>query len=153
MKHNYAVQLLWAGAAPAGNDNYSREFEIHIPNKPPLIGSADPAYKGDPTLYTPEDFLVASISSCQMLTYIALAEKHGVHVIGYEDNAQGEMQIEKGIGRFLVVTLFPKVSIEEGADRNSAMRLHESAHKRCFIANSVNFPVNINPTVVEVSFA
>lgn len=153
MKHDYAVQLRWAGSGPTTNDSYSKNFEIHIPGKPSFIGSADAAFKGDPTLYTPEDFLVAAISSCQMLTYIALAAKHKVQVMRYEDNAIGEMQIEKGIGRFYGVTLFPKVSIGEGSDKNSAMRLHESARKRCFISNSVNFPVNIKPKVVEVALA
>ncbi|MGE5766412.1 MAG: OsmC family protein, partial [Bacteroidota bacterium] len=99
------------------------------------------AFRGDPNLHNPEDMLVLALSSCHMLSYLALAALEGLEVVAYEDSAQGTMQQEGRGGRFTDVLLRPRVTVAPGSDLSRAEALHDEAHRTCFIANSVNFPV------------
>lgn len=142
--HRYTAKLTWTGAekGPAREyKQYSREHLIEVPGKTPIKGSADPAFRGDGGLHNPEDLLVASLSACHMLWYLHLCTVNGIVVADYVDDAHGSMVEDpvKG-GYFTAVTLTPVVTIMEG-DPDRALSLHEEAHKKCFIANSVNFPV------------
>ncbi len=151
-EHTYEAHLTWTGAArgPARDyAGYSREYRVEIAGKPPLSGSADPAFKGDAGLHNPEDLLVAALAGCHLLTYLALCVRAGIEVVAYEDSANGAMVLEGGGGRFTGVTLRPRVTVAPGSDLAKARALHASAHKACFIANSVNFPVRNEPVVVE----
>ena len=90
---------------------------------------------------------VASLSSCHMLWYLHLCAVNGVAVTGYVDDPVGTMEESaQGSGRFTDVVLRPRVTIGAGGDVKLAVRLHEEAHKFCFIANSVNFPVRCEPS-------
>ena len=71
----------------------------------------------------------------------------GLEVTGYEDSARGTMEEEGRGGRFAEVVLRPKVTVAAGSDPARAEALHEAAHRTCFIANSVNFPVRHEATV------
>lgn len=149
-RHEYAVRLIWSGARngpTVSYQAYSREFEYSSNNKPAQRGSADPHYRGDPSLYNPEEQLVASLSSCHMLSYLALCARAGIHVVSYEDDAQGVMTVKDGKLRFTSVTLHPRVTVAAGTDLTKARALHHDAHEECYIASSVNFPVENNPEV------
>ncbi len=151
-EHTYEAHLTWIGAAqgPARDyAGYSREYRVEIAGKPPLSGSADPAFKGDTGLHNPEDLLVAALAGCHLLTYLALCVRAGIEVVAYEDSVSGAMVLEGGGGRFTGVTLRPRVTVAPGSDLEKARALHASAHKACFIANSVNFPVRNEPEVIE----
>jgi len=142
--HSYAATLTWTGAAGGGTrdyKSYSREYRVEFDGKPAMTGSADPAFRGDPGLHNPEDLLMVALSSCHMLSYLALAALEGLVVTAYEDAASGTMQQEGRGGRFTEVVLRPRVTLAPGSDLTRAESLHEDAHKTCFIANSVNFPV------------
>jgi organic hydroperoxide reductase OsmC/OhrA len=142
--HGYAAKLTWTGAAQGPTRTYqaySREYRVEIAGKPALTGSADPTFRGDPALHNPEELLVASLSSCHMLTYLAHAALSKLVVVAYEDDATGTMALEGTGGRFTEVVLHPRVTVAAGSDLALAERLHERAHADCFIANSVNFPV------------
>lgn len=150
--HRYVARVEWTGNdGPGTRDyrSYRRDHIIHLPGKPDLAGTSDLAFRGDPTRYNPEELLVASLSACHMLWYLHLAAVNGIVVVAYDDPAEGTM-VEAGAdgGRFTGVTLHPHVGIASG-DRDRAMGLHALAHEKCFIANSVNFPVRHEP-VVEV---
>ena len=149
--HQFQCRLVWAGAAPDGAaplDTYSRAYRVDFEGKPSLRGSAAPAFRGDPALHNPEDLLVAAVSACHCLTYLALAARAGIRVLSYEDDANGTMQRADGIIKFTDVTLHPRVTVAPGADLEQARILHERAHAGCFIASSVNFPVRNEPTIV-----
>ncbi|HMI32392.1 MAG TPA: OsmC family protein, partial [Candidatus Limnocylindrales bacterium] len=88
---------------------------------------------------------------CHFLSYVALCARAGVHVITYEDDAEGKMERVDGVVRFTDVTLHPKVTIAPGSDAEKARALHERAHAVCFIANSVNFPVLHAPTITAAA--
>src|SRR5829696_6983701 len=96
-RHDYAATLVWTGAragATTSYQSYSREYEFRVGGKPAMRGSADPHFRGDPSLYNPEDLLVASLSSCHLLSYLAECARAGVHVVAYEDDATGVMTIK-----------------------------------------------------------
>ena len=153
-EHRFECRLVWVGAAKGPTttyEGYSREYRIDIPGKPSLRGSAAATFLGDASLMDPEDLLVGSLSACHFLSYVALCARAGVHVIGYEDEAEGKMQRVDGVVKFTEVTLHPKVTIAPGSDAEKARALHERAHAVCFIANSVNFPVRHSPTITAAA--
>jgi organic hydroperoxide reductase OsmC/OhrA len=150
-EHHFAAHLVWAGAAEGSTrdyESYSRTWRVEMEGKPPLEGSSDPAFKGDPSRHNPEDLLVAALSACHMLSYLHLCASAGIEVVAYEDQASGIMAIKDRRMRFTEVTLAPRVEVAAG-DLEQARALHEKAHGLCFIANSVNFPVLNMPTVTR----
>jgi organic hydroperoxide reductase OsmC/OhrA len=150
-EHHFAARLVWTGAehGPTRDyQSYSREYRVEVEGKPPLIGSAHPAFQGDPGKHNPEDLLVAALAACHMLSYLALCTRAGIEVVAYQDQASGMMAIKERKMRFVEVTLAPHVTIAAG-DLEQARALHEKAHEACFIASSVNFPVLTMPTVTR----
>jgi organic hydroperoxide reductase OsmC/OhrA len=148
--HHFSARLTWTGAEKGSTgsyESYSRDHVIEVPGKPPLPGSADEVFRGDSSCHNPEELLVASLSACHMLTYLAEAARAGVHVVAYSDDATGTMQLHEGKMRFTEVSLRPQVVIAAGSDPAEAKRLHEPAHAHCFIVNSVNFPVSCDARV------
>ena len=148
--HEFPCRLVWTGAAKGGTTNYesySRECRVDFPGKPSLRASAAPPFRGDPTLIDPEDMLVASLSICHFLSYVALCAFKGVVVIAYDDDAIGKMERVDRAFKFTDVLLRPRVTIAPGSDPEVARALHERAHHDCFIANSVNFPVRNEPVI------
>jgi organic hydroperoxide reductase OsmC/OhrA len=143
-EHHYRVGLTWTGAdrGPTSSyQTYSREYVVEVEGKPDLRGSADPLFRGDPSLHNPEDLLVAALSSCHMLSFLAEAARVGLLVLSYLDSAEGTMIFEGGGGQFARVTLHPRVTVPAGSDLGLIDGLHARAHANCFIARSVNFPV------------
>ncbi len=148
--HHFSARLNWSGAAKgttSSYESYSRDHIIEIPGKAPLAGSADSVFRGDSSRHNPEDLLVASLSACHLLTYLALAAHAGVHVLAYTDEAGGTMQMKDGKMRFTDVSLHPQVVIAADSDPAKAGELHHQAHEQCFIASSVNFPVTCDARV------
>lgn len=82
-----------------------------------------------------------------MLAYLALCARNGVRVVAYEDAASGTLAFDEDGGRFTEVVLAPKVTVAPDADRALALRLHATAHERCFIARSCSVPVRHQATV------
>jgi organic hydroperoxide reductase OsmC/OhrA len=158
--HAYSVDLTWTGARSVGTTSYTsygRDHELTGEGKPPLLGTSDPAFRGDPTRWSPEDLLVGSLAQCHMLWFLHLAAAEGVVVVGYADNATGTMRIEAaGHGHFSEVVLHPRVELAAGAHLPDGRavtdavlaELHHRAHEHCFIARSVNFPVRLEPVPV-----
>lgn len=151
-QHTYSISVTWTGNTGSGTsryNGYSRDYTVAAPGKPDIAGSSDPAFRGDPKRYNPEDLLVVALSSCHMLSYLHLAAVGGVVVIGYVDDAGGIMtQDAKGSGAFTRVTLRPRVTITAASDPAKARELHHAAHEVCFIANSVNFPIGCEPEII-----
>lgn len=149
--HAYEAEIVWTGNQGSGTSGYkaySRDHIIRAGAKPEIPGSSDPAFRGDPARYNPEDMLVASLSACHMLWYLHLCMANKIVVEDYRDHAVGVMvETADGGGHFESVTLRPRVTIAAGGDLKLAERLHEEAHAKCFIANSVNFPVRHEPLV------
>jgi organic hydroperoxide reductase OsmC/OhrA len=152
-EHLYRITTTWTGNLGTGTSDYraySRNHEIKILGKrAPIPGSSDQAFRGDPARYTPEELLVASLSTCHMLWYLHLCADAGIVVIEYEDAASGTMvEHQDGSGEFTSIVLHPRAVITDPARIPDATSLHERAHALCFIARSVNFPVEHEPVVV-----
>jgi organic hydroperoxide reductase OsmC/OhrA len=153
-EHRYQTNVTWTGNNGDGTKtyrSYRRDHVISAAGKPEIPGSSDPAFRGDATRYNPEDLLVAAASGCHMLSYLHLCAVNGITVLEYVDAAEGKMQQSAdGSGRFVSATLRPKITITPESDAVKARELHHEAHRMCFIANSLNFPVEIDP-VIEVT--
>jgi Predicted redox protein, regulator of disulfide bond formation len=149
--HHYQTTLKWTGNLGTGTSSYTsyeRAYTISIENKADLLGSSDPAFRGDKTKHNPEELLVSSLSSCHMLWYLHLCSRDGVIVTEYKDSATGIMvETEDGGGYFSEVTLNPVVTVAETSMIAKAEKLHQEANKLCFIANSVKFPVHHKPLI------
>lgn len=153
--HRYAVRVVWSGNSGTGTAEYrgyERAHDIIAAGKPDIHGSADPAFRGDPARWNPEELLVASLSACHQLWYLGLCAQAGVVVVSYEDDAEGTMTEEAGgAGQFISVTLRPRVTISATSDESVAGSLHHRAHDMCFIGRSMNFPVHHQPTITVES--
>lgn len=151
--HNFAINIRWTGNVGTGTSDYkayTRNHVIQMPDHPEILASSSPEFRGDKTRYNPEDLLVAALSSCHMLSYLHLCAVNQIVVEEYTDHATGVMIVEKGgSGHFTSVTLHPRVVISAASDEAKARELHHEAHRVCFIANSVNFPVENEPEIVK----
>ena len=155
-QHTYRAHVVWTGdrgVGTRGYRDYGRDHEIRAGAKPAIPGSSDPNFRGDATRWNPEELLVGSLSACHQLWFLHLCSVGGIVVTAYEDRAEGVMvEAEDGGGRFTGVTLRPRARLAAGSDTERAEALHHDAHEKCFIANSVNFPVAVEP-IFEVEGA
>jgi len=148
--HTYNANLTWTGNTSQGTQtyrSYDRSYSISINNKVTIQGSSDPAFMGNPALHNPEEMLLMSLSSCHMLWFLHLCSEAGVTVAAYTDNASATMVEESnGSGRFTGATLRPHVVVTQQDMAAKVPALHQRANEFCFIANSVNFKVDHEPT-------
>ena len=157
-QHLYKTKTEWTGnlgSGTSGYANYEREHLISVKGKEPIFASSDPAFRGDGSKMNPEELFVSSLSSCHMLWYLHLCADAGIIVKSYTDEAIGMMEENQhGGGQFVRITLNPKVVISDNKMIEKANSLHAEAHKKCFIANSCNFPViHLPDCLVEENFA
>jgi len=145
--HHYTAQIKWTGNKGSGTSAYGayeRDHEITLGPELMIPGSSDPSFRGDAIRANPEQLLLASISSCHMLWFLHLCADAGIIVLAYEDEVRGFMSVDAtGAGRFERVDLAPRVELQHRGDEARANDLHTQAHDKCFIANSVNFPVHV----------
>jgi organic hydroperoxide reductase OsmC/OhrA len=152
--HEFRASTRWTGnrgTGTSGYRDYSRDYVVAMTGKPDLLGSSAPAFRGDASRHNPEDLLVAALSACHMLWYLHFCAVNRIVVIAYEDDATGVMRTEPdGNGKFSSVTLRPRVTVEGEFDEAKAIALHDDAHRFCFVANSVNFPIEVKPAIIPV---
>ena len=141
----HRIRLTWTdGGKPFTYESYPREHEIVFKDgQDRLTASASPAYKGDGKHGDPEDLLVAALSSCHMLSFLAICTKKKITVQSYEDDAVGFLENEGGNLWITKVILRPKIA--SSADAATLEQIHHLAHKACFIANSVKTQVTVEP--------
>ena len=149
-RHDYTTRIEWTGNRGAGTRSYrgyDRTWDIAAAGRPVIHCSNDPLLGGDPALPNPEDLLLAALSACHMLWYLHLASAAGIVVHHYVDAPLGIGEtLPDGTGRFVRATLRPAIVLEAGADVGRADAIHQAVHHHCFIARSVNFPVDCAAT-------
>ena len=149
--HQYKTKVIWTGNTGESTKNYrsyQRNYTISVDGKAEISGSSDPAFLGNPELHNPEDFLLASVSSCHLLWYLHLCSVNKILVLEYEDLAEGTMiESENGSGKFSEIILKPNIVVAEKEMIEKAVELHEKANEYCFIANSLNFEVKHQPKI------
>ena len=131
----HRARLRWT---PGEEDRRAHTIEL---GEQVLMASSAPHYRGDPAKADPEEMLIGALSSCHMLWFVALARAKRLSLIAYEDDAGGVLDGK----RFTGAILRPKASFDDGTDAETIRDLHHQAHERCFISNSVNFPVEVEP--------
>lgn len=147
VSHTYATTLAWTGSIGAGYRQYSREHAVTAsPATQELVLSADPAFCGSAELLNPEQLVVAAASSCQLLSFLAVAARAGLDVLGYSDEASAVMDLAADPPRLTSIDLAPVVTVR--GDAELARQLLAQAHEQCYIANSLLTPVTLQPRVV-----
>jgi organic hydroperoxide reductase OsmC/OhrA len=149
--HTYEVSVTWTGnrgTGTSGYRDYDRAHEVSADGPAAIAASSDPAFRGDAGRWNPELELTAALSQCHMLWYLHLCAGAGVTVTSYGDEARGSMAEDAdGGGRFTEVVLRPRVTVASADMIEAATALHAQAHAKCFIANSVSFPVRHEPVI------
>lgn len=142
-------RVSWSrGTEPFSYETYDRTHRWRFGGGAELEASAAPEYRGRAELPNPEEALVAALSSCHMLTFLAIAARRRLVVESYEDDALGRMERNED-GKLAVtrVELHPRVrfSGEKRPSGDELAKLHELAHGECFIASSVKTQVTVVP--------
>ncbi len=149
--HNYKTTIEWTGNKGTGTSaytEYDRSHTIRIDNKLDILASSDKAFRGDAAKHNPEDLFLASIAGCHMLWYLHLCADEGIIVESYVDHASGKMATQAdGGGKFTEITLAPVIVVKDASMADRAFHLHHKAHEMCFLANSVNFDITIQPKI------
>lgn len=147
MAHHYPFSIQWSGNTLS--EDYSRNAELSAPQKPDVLGSSAPEYKGDASRWNPEDLLGSALGLCHMLTFLALAHKSRIEIKHYEDRAISVLDaFEKGFA-VTEIHLKPTITVAPGTDLAKVRELFEKAHKYCFVANSIKSKVMMQPTLQE----
>jgi organic hydroperoxide reductase OsmC/OhrA len=141
----HRITLNWTdGGKPFTYDAYPREHTISFKNSRQVVtASASPAYKGDGIHADPEDLLVAALSSCHMLSFLAICTKKKVTVKSYRDEAVGFLEGDKA--KLWIARVILRPQVESDATPEALAEIHHLAHEACFIANSVKTDVRVEP--------
>ena len=149
--HRYATTCRWKGSTAAGYDAYDRTHRMTAPPaEASLTLTSDPVFRGHPGLLNPEQLLVMAASSCQLLSFLAVAARARVDVVEYGDDAEGEMPEDELPMRITTVTLRPTITVRGDVDDDRLAHLCEVAHRHCFIANSLSTEIRLEPTFLRV---
>lgn len=147
-EHRYRTSLTWSGSTGAGYEGYDRTHRIGLPpSHDALELSADPAFRGRPELTNPEQLLLAAASSCQMLSFLAIAARSGVDVLAYADDAEAVMPEDDLPVRITRITLRPRIVVAAGSNVDRVRRIVSKGHEECYVANSVTTEIAIEPTI------
>ena len=142
----------WNGSTGAGYDAYDRTHEAYIAQAgKELRLSSDPAFRGDPELLNPEQLIVLAASSCQLLSFLAVAARARIDVVDYRDDAEGEMPEDGRPMRITRITLRPRITVRGNVNEERIRHLVDVGHRECFIANSLNTEIMVEPEVVRIT--
>lgn len=146
--HTYRTHLAWQGSTGLGYHGYPRRHRAVAPPSPEIELSADPHFRGEADRLNPEQLLVMAASSCQLLSFLAVAAQDGVDVLDYEDEAEGTMSTSGHRMRIERIELSPVIRVSPGTDPEHVTALAHRAHQDCYVANSLTTSITLVPTVV-----
>ena len=147
-QHTYTSRLSWQGSTGVGYDDYDRTHRVVTPPADGgLVLTSDPAFRGNPALTNPEQLLLAAASSCQLLSFLAMAARSRIDVVSYDDDAEAVMPEDVRPVRITRITLRPRIVMAAGADLEKARKLVGRAHHACYVANTVNAEIVIEPVI------
>jgi organic hydroperoxide reductase OsmC/OhrA len=146
--HQYGAVVTWRGSTASGYDAYDR---THAGACPPaaasLTLSADPAFLGDAAILNPEQLLLVAASSCQLLSFLAVAARARIDVWEYDDDAEASMPEQPRPTRLREIRLRPRIRVAPGTDAAQVLHLCDVAHRECYVANSLSVPVIVEAAV------
>lgn len=143
----HGITLEWSrDGHPFAHETFSRAHQVRFAGGQTVHASSAPEFHGDAALTNPEELLVSAISSCHMLTFLAIAAKRGLQVDHYHDDAVGTLA-KDGDGRLAMTRVVLRPRIRFGGDKvpdaAALDQLHQKAHKYCLIANSMRTEISI----------
>lgn len=144
----HIAEIVWTRQTESFDyKDYDRSHLWRFDNGVEVQAAAAPAFLGDPACIDPEEAFVASVSSCHMLTFLAIAARKRLVVDAYRDSAIGHMG-KNADGRLAIVRidLSPQITFADGVtvDTNTLEEMHHLSHQECFIANSVKTDVVVH---------
>ena len=146
--HRYEATCAWRGSTGAGYRSYDR---THTGAAPPartaLTLSSDATFLGDVDLLNPEQLVVLAASSCQLLSFLAVAARARIDIVAYEDHAEGLMPEGDPPTRITEIHLRPRITVRGPATEARVRALVDTAHRECFVANSLTTHIDIIPTI------
>ncbi len=146
--HCYHATCHWAGDTAVGYENYDRTHTSSAsPASTELSVSADSAFLGDPQKLNPEQLVVVAASSCQLLSFLAIAARARVQVLEYDDHAEARMPEDDKPLRLTRIMLRPRIVVGPGVKEERVLRFTEMAHEQCYISNSLSTDVVVEPKV------
>lgn len=126
-------------------ESYDRTHRVRFGGGSSIDATSAKEYLGNPAIPNPEEMLAASIASCHMLTFLAVAARSRLHVTSYADEAVAHLEKDdEGVLRVTRVDLYPKIEFRDAVDPARVVHMHEKAHHACFIANSVNCEIVVH---------
>jgi len=137
-KYFYSTEVEWTG---------ERHGDLRAPVLPDLRVDAPPEFRGHDGVWTPEHLFVASVNSCFMTTFLAIAENSKLDFISFKAGATGKLEkVERGFA-MTEIKLHPKLVIKSAADFDRANRILEKAEKHCLISNSIKSETRLEPEI------
>lgn len=151
--HHYGARIAWSGSTGVGYDAFDRSHQATAtPAEQGLALSSDPAFRGDPGRLNPEQLLVLAASSCQLLSFLAVAARARIDVVAYEDDASAEMPEHDRPMRLTRIRLAPRITIAGALPAEERLRrLVDLAHRECYVANSLRTEVSVDPTFIPAN--
>ena len=138
----YTTEVQWTG---------ERHGDLNAPILPSLKIDAPPEFKGHEGVWTPEHLFVASVNSCFMTTFLAIAENSKLEFVSFSADAKGKLEKLEGKGYMMTeITLHPKLVISHGRDAERAIRILAKAEKHCLISNSIKTQTKLEPDIKSV---
>lgn len=146
--HSYRARCQWSGSTSSGYQSYPREHTVSASPAPDSLAlSADPAFLGRPDHLNPEQLLVMAASSCQLLSFLAVAARARIDVRCYDDDAEGIMPTDDPPVRLTRITLRPRITVAAGPTVERIHDLVQVAHRECYIANSLRTEIEVTARV------
>jgi organic hydroperoxide reductase OsmC/OhrA len=150
--HRYSVACTWQGSTADGYDRYDRGHEATGPPADATLSlTSDPSFRGDAQRLNPEQLLVMAASSCQLLSFLAVAARARIDVVEYRDEAEGVMPEDDPPLRITRIVLRPAITVRGDVGGSRLTHLCEVAHRECFIANSLTTDLVVEPTFIILS--
>jgi len=137
--HEYEVIGQWGGGRGGTLESHTLNHVLEF--------SAPPEFQGRVGFWTPEHFLVGSVTSCFISTFAAIAEMSKLDVVSLRVGAKGVLEKAEGGYRFTEIFLYPELTIAHESDRERAQRLIEKAERGCLIARSLSSHVSVVPAI------
>jgi organic hydroperoxide reductase OsmC/OhrA len=148
--HRYETRVRWTGSTGLGWEQYDRAHVATSPGAEQEVRLTTGESQGDPSILNPEELVLMAASSCQMLWFLHLAAKARLDVVEYEDSATALMPEDHEPVRITEIALRPRIVVAGEVSEERAIKLARLAHEHCYVANSLNSEMTLQPTV-EVS--
>jgi len=145
VQHEFSLRAEWNtdDERPHPARGFSRDIVIQADGPGEIAGSAAKPFHGDTSRWNPEQLVLAALAECHILSYLYVAGQAEIEV--EKVSVRGELTLEAGAegGQITSATLYPEVWVTDAMQLPRARELHDEAHKQCFIARSMNFPIRI----------